>query len=115
MATDRPDRDNVSPALTKENPTVPLDPTPPADPTPPVERRSGGGFRRFLAFVGTVGLLIAAVLGLKMIDLWPDLKNPFATEKTDRSGPVLLKSIQDLSRYVAADGSFQVLIDLQED
>ena len=65
--------------------------------------------------VGTVGLVIAVVLGLKSVDLWPDIKNPFATEKTDRSGPVLLKSIQDLSRYVAAEGSFQVLIDLQED
>ncbi|GAA1792306.1 DUF4230 domain-containing protein [Luedemannella flava] len=108
MATDQPDRDAVGPTPTRENPTVPLDTARPED------RRSGRWFRRFLALIGTVGLVIAAVLGLKMIDLWPDLKNPFATEKTDRSGPVLLKSIQDLSRYVAADGSFQVLIDLQE-
>ncbi|GAA1761367.1 DUF4230 domain-containing protein [Luedemannella helvata] len=109
MATDQPDRDNVEPTPTRENPTVPLDTAPPAD-----DRRSGRWFRRFLALIGTVGLVIAAVLGLKMVDLWPDFKNPFATEKTDRSGPVLLKSIQDLSRYVAAEGSFQVLIDLQE-
>lgn len=107
MATEQPDREALSPATTRENPTVPLDNTPP-------ERRSGRWFRRFLMLVGTVGLVIAVVLGLKLVDLWPDFKNPFATEKTDRSGPVLLKSIKDLSRYEAAEGSFQVLIDLQE-
>lgn len=108
MATDEPDRDNVEPTPTRENPTVPLGTTTPDD------NRSGRWFRRLLMLVGTVGLVIAAVLGLKTVNLWPDFKNPFATEKTDRSGPVLLKSIQDLSRYVAAEGSFQVLIDLQE-
>jgi hypothetical protein len=70
--------------------------------------------RRFLVFIGVVGLMIAAVFGLKAIDLFPTLHNPFATQKTDRSGPVLLESIQDLSRYVAAEGNFQVIVDLQE-
>ncbi len=70
--------------------------------------------RRLLVFVGVVGIMIAAVFGLKSIDLFPDLRNPFATESTDRSGPVLLESIQDLSRYVAAEGNFQVIVDLQE-
>lgn len=31
----------------------------------------------------------------------------------DRSGPVLLQSVRDLSRYEAATGSFQVIVDLQ--
>jgi len=54
------------------------------------------------------------VFGLKAVNLFPTLRNPFATETTDRSGPVLLESIQDLSRYVAAEGNFQVIVDLQE-
>jgi hypothetical protein len=76
---------------------------------------SGGGWgRRLLTLAGTIGLIAALVFGLKAVNLWPNIHNPFATQKTDRSGPVLLKSIQDLSRYVAAEGNFQVLVDLQE-
>jgi hypothetical protein len=33
----------------------------------------------------------------------------------DRSGPVVLKSIQDLSRFEAATGTFQVVVDLEKD
>jgi predicted ester cyclase len=76
--------------------------------------RGGRWLRRLLAFIGTIGVIVAVVLGLKAVDLWPNIRNPFATQTTDRSGPVLLKSIQDLSRYVAAEGNFQVLVDLQE-
>jgi hypothetical protein len=70
--------------------------------------------RRLLVLVGTIGVIIALIFGLKAVNLWPDIRNPFATQKTDRTGPVLLQSIQDLSRYVAAEGNFQVLVDLQE-
>jgi Protein of unknown function (DUF4230) len=76
---------------------------------------SGGRWlRRLFMLAGTIGLIAALVFGLKAVDLWPTLRNPFGTQKTDRSGPVLLKSIQDLSRYVAAEGNFQVLVDLQQ-
>ncbi len=70
--------------------------------------------RRLLVLVGTIGVIAALVFGLKAANLWPTLRNPFATESTDRSGPALLESVKDLSRYVAAEGSFQVLVDLQE-
>ena len=33
----------------------------------------------------------------------------------DRSGPVLLQSVRDLSRYDAASGNFQVIVDLEKD
>lgn len=87
-----------------------------ADPTivyvrEPAKARWG---RRLLVLVGTIGVIVALVFGLKAVDLWPTLRNPFATESTDRSGPALLESVQDLSRYVAAEGNFQVLVDLQE-
>jgi len=81
----------------------------------PVEADRGPRWgRRLLMLIGTAGVAIALVVGLKAVDLWPNLRNPFATETTDRSGPVLLESIQDLSQYVAAEGNFQVLVDLQE-
>jgi len=70
--------------------------------------------RRLLTLVGTIGVIVALVFGLKAVNLWPDLRNPFSTQTTDKSGPVLLESIQDLSHYVAAEGNFQVLVDLQE-
>ncbi|GAA3232901.1 DUF4230 domain-containing protein [Actinocorallia longicatena] len=45
----------------------------------------------------------------------PDWSNPFGERTKDRSGPVLLKSIRDLSRYEAATGQFQVVVDLEKD
>jgi hypothetical protein len=77
---------------------------------------SGGGRGRGLFWLaGILALAMVAVLGLRATDLWPSWHNPFAEQKTDRSQPPLLKSIQDLSRYVAAEGNFQVVIDLQQD
>jgi Protein of unknown function (DUF4230) len=70
--------------------------------------------RRLLVFIGVIGILVASYFGLKAVDLWPHIRNPFATETTDKSSPVLLQSIQDLSHYVAAEGNFQVIVDLQE-
>jgi hypothetical protein len=55
-------------------------------------------------------LVIAVVLSA--VHLLPQLRNPFATTTTDRAGPALLKSITTLSRYEAASGTFQVVVDL---
>jgi len=70
--------------------------------------------RNFLIFIGVVGLLVAGLFALTAAKLLPTLRNPFATQTTDKSSPVLLQSIQDLSHYVAAEGNFQVIVDLQE-
>ena len=76
------------------------------------------GAPRFLRgvfwLVATVGLVMALILGAQSVGWLPDFKNPFGTQKEDRSQPPLLQSIQDLSRYVAAEGNFQVIIDVQE-
>jgi hypothetical protein len=42
----------------------------------------------------------------------PQRRNPFAETTTVRSEPVILKSITELSRYEAASGSFEVVVDL---
>ena len=71
---------------------------------------------RVLIFFGVVfAVIVAACFGLRAIHVLPSFDNPFADKTTDRSQPVLLQSMRDLSRYVAADGTFQVIVDLQED
>ncbi|GAA4943378.1 DUF4230 domain-containing protein [Actinoplanes utahensis] len=73
------------------------------------------GFARLLIFVGFVfALLVLSCFGLRAINVLPSFDNPFADQTTDRSQPVLLESMRDLHRYVAADGTFQVIVDLQE-
>jgi hypothetical protein len=41
--------------------------------------------------------------------------NPFGSETKDRSGPVLLKSLEDLSQYRAASANMQVDVDVEQD
>ncbi|WP_067494752.1 DUF4230 domain-containing protein [Actinoplanes sp. TFC3] len=81
--------------------------------TPPPSRV--GGFARVLIFFGVVfALIVAMCLGLRALNVLPSFDNPFSDKTTDRSQPVLLQSMRDLSRYVAADGTFQVIVDLQQ-
>ncbi|KHD78463.1 DUF4230 domain-containing protein [Actinoplanes utahensis] len=85
----------------------------PAQVAEPEHRPSG--FARLLIFVGFVfALLVLSCFGLRAINVLPSFDNPFADQTTDRSQPVLLESMRDLHRYVAADGTFQVIVDLQE-
>ncbi|MDP9798979.1 hypothetical protein J2S43_007491 [Catenuloplanes nepalensis] len=62
-------------------------------------------------------LLVALLAGLVVVrtttGLLDRLTNPFAEQQTDRSQPPLLESIKDLSRYVAAEGNFQVVVDTE--
>lgn len=68
--------------------------------------------RRLIGIALAVVLLIAVVLVGSAVHLFPQLRNPFAETTTQRSGPVLLESIQQLSRYEAASGTFQVVVDI---
>jgi len=90
----------------------------PDEPTtefPPAEPPGRSGLLRVLAFAGVTFVVIAAFcFGLRAINVLPGFDNPFSDQQTDRSQPVLLRSVRDLSRYVAADGTFQVIVDLQE-
>lgn len=86
-----------------------------AEPAAPERSPGVGGFARVVIFIGVVfALIVAMCLGLRAINVLPGFDNPFADKTTDRSQPVLLQSMRDLSRYVAADGTFQVIVDLQE-
>jgi hypothetical protein len=60
-------------------------------------------------------LILVVVLAALRLLVFGGLKDVFGEETHDRSGPALLKSIQDISRYDAASGNFQVVVDLEKD
>ncbi|MFF4488106.1 DUF4230 domain-containing protein [Streptomyces sp. NPDC001544] len=74
-------------------------------------RRMPGWAKVVTAFVLVLVVLFA---GIRLAVL-PGIKDLFGTQTHDRSGPALLKSIQDMSRYDAASGNFQVVVDLEKD
>ncbi|MFJ8824997.1 DUF4230 domain-containing protein [Streptomyces sp. NPDC102467] len=59
-----------------------------------------------------VVVLVLVFTGLRLLHRLDDV---FGTETHDRSGPALLKSVRDMSRYDAASGNFQVVVDLEKD
>lgn len=65
---------------------------------------------------GVVVMTLAVLYAVAQSLSWlPDWTNPFGDKTKDRSGPVVLQSIRDLSRYEAATGQFQVVVDLEKD
>ncbi|MFF4345832.1 DUF4230 domain-containing protein [Streptomyces sp. NPDC001530] len=88
--------------------TTSIKQTPPSTST---KRRMPGWAKVVTAIVLVLVVLFA---GLRLSVL-PGLRDLFGTETHDRSGPALLKSIQDMSRYDAASGNFQVVVDLEKD
>jgi hypothetical protein len=62
--------------------------------------------------VAAIVSVLVLILVLSAVHLLPRLRNPFAETTTVTSQPVLLKSITALSRYEAASGSFDVVVDL---
>jgi hypothetical protein len=87
------------------------EPAPPAPPQyePPRQRRDVPWG------LITLGILIIAIFGgvSWVRGVIPDLHNPFAQHTVDRSGPAVLKSLQDLQEYHAATGSFEQIVDLK--
>lgn len=66
--------------------------------------------------VGRVVLVVVVVVAALMwlVAQVPAL-NPFTTETKDRTGPAMLQSVRDLSQYHAAEGDFQVVVDVEHD
>lgn len=80
-----------------------------------VRRSAGRRLGRMAGLIVVVVMaVVALVIALSAVRLLPRLSNPFAETTSVRSGPVLLKSITSLSRYEAASGSFQVVVDLSQ-
>jgi hypothetical protein len=74
--------------------------------------RGSGLVGKMVGIAVAVAVIVAVVLVLSAVRLLPQFRNPFAETTVDRSQPVVLKSISSLSRYEAASGSFQVVVDL---
>jgi Protein of unknown function (DUF4230) len=68
--------------------------------------------RRVTGLVAVIASIAALALVLSAVHLLPRLRNPFAETTTVTSTQPLLKSITELSRYEAATGTFQVVVDL---
>ena len=62
--------------------------------------------------VGAIAAVLVLIVVLSAVHLLPQLRNPFAQTTTVRSEPVILKSITQLSRYEAASGSYEVVVDI---
>jgi uncharacterized protein DUF4230 len=59
-----------------------------------------------------LAIVLVALVGL--VALLPDL-NPFGEDTKDRSQPVLIKSLENLSDYHAATANMQVVVDVEQD
>jgi hypothetical protein len=81
-----------------------------ADGRSPRLRRRGLRGLAVLAGVAAGFLILLALLP----SLLPSL-NPFREETKDRSGPVLQKSLRNLSQYRAASANLQVVVDIERD
>lgn len=60
-------------------------------------------------------LVVAVVATLVALPALIPALNPFKEETVDRSGPVLIKSLENLSEYRAASANMQVVVDLEQD
>lgn len=80
--------------------------------TTSIKRTRVPGWAKLLT---AVVILIVVLLAALRLLVFGGLDDVFGTEEHDRSGPTLLKSIQDMSRYDAASGNFQVVVDLEKD
>lgn len=73
--------------------------------------RSGGGFVRSVVLAGVVvvGLVVAAgIVGWKLL-------SPFTTETKDHSPPPILLELRELSDFHAAQATFEVIVDQEDD
>jgi hypothetical protein len=85
-------------------------------------RHRGGLARSFagmlvgaLVVLGLGAVLVFGAAASGLVALPAALATLFTSEQVDRSEPPVLLSIQDLSRFVAAEGSYQVVVDLEDD
>jgi len=109
-----------------DNDTTPLSTQQPEDPkgrraARPARSSFAGDVAKFTfgRMARTTGLVAGAIIGiialvlvLSAVHLLPRLRNPFIETTVDRSQPPVLKKITALSRFEAASGTFQVVVDL---
>src|SRR3954447_19415607 len=70
---------------------------------------------RHRSFAGPLMIVVGVVALLVLLPTLIPALNPFKEKTVDRSGPVLLKSLEDLSQYRAASANLQVVVDVEHD
>ncbi len=93
---------------------------PSATATKPAEvvvRVDGGRRRRpsLLGLLALAGIGLLVFLGIGLANGWLGLNNLFTTRTTDRSAPVVLHRLNDLSSYRAASATLSVTVDVEKD
>jgi hypothetical protein len=66
---------------------------------------------------GVLALVMLALVALGIVALIAAVGslNPFHEDTKDRSGPALLKSLEDLSEYRAASANLEIVVDVEQD
>jgi hypothetical protein len=73
-------------------------------------RATSRSARPVLAAIVVGVLLVLAGRGLGLLDL----RNPFATTRTDRSGPALMKALTDLKEFHGSSAQYQQVVRIDE-
>jgi hypothetical protein len=82
--------------------------------TVPQTVRGRGVIGKLMAAAVAIVAVAVLLIVLSAVSLLPRLHNPFGETTSVRSQPALLKSITALSRYEAASGSFQIVVNLTQ-
>lgn len=82
--------------------------------TPPRRRRGGFGGLRTIGIIAALAAIAVAVVFLAKAIGGFDV-SLFGTTKVDRSAPVVLKQLRDVSTYTAATGEFEATVDIEDD
>jgi len=77
--------------------------------------RVRSAFARSLGKWLAIGATVVALFNFGLPHLFGALSNPFTQTTVDHSGPALLQALSNMSRYEAASGRFEVVIDLEKD
>jgi hypothetical protein len=82
-----------------------------------VVRVDGGRRRRpsLLSLLALAGIGLLVFMGLGFANGWLGLNNLFTTRTTDRSAPVILHKLNNLSSYQAASATLSVVVDEEKD
>jgi hypothetical protein len=89
----------------------------PARPQEVVVRVDAPRRRRFsiTGALALAGIALLLVLTIGLARGWLDLGSIFSTTTVDRSAPVILHKLRDVSTYDAASGTFSVTVDREKD
>jgi len=79
------------------------------------ERRRGFTFRGAVTTALLAGVAVLLFLAVGAFSGLLSIGNPFGTTRVDRTSPALLKELSNLSEYHAAQGTFLVQVDLEDD